>query len=309
MLGSALFHQHAPPVASSGGNLSDPVVLDLLRELKQAKEDAAWAKNRLAEMIVLVNQNKSEPYSSSSSSSGVGAGNRYSSTSSGGSGGNQSNRNVYSKRGGGVPHSQSEDAYEDIVDEEDEYSNDFETSMHSNNLNGSQDAFNSSMHRFRGKDAALNRSGMQSGSALKENRVNQFGGLSSSASSSSTTQQQQHQQQQQQQQQQPQRDEVLAVETSPSLLSSQALFRRQLTSLRQRLALTTSSTAPLVPLGQGNGVPTMNAAPTLQQLKSQFEEKRAQQKDRVWELLMERDPEMTETQAKTLAERFARGPL
>jgi hypothetical protein len=35
-------------------------VLDLLRELKQAKEDALWAKERLAEMIVMVNKTKEE---------------------------------------------------------------------------------------------------------------------------------------------------------------------------------------------------------------------------------------------------------
>jgi hypothetical protein len=34
--------------------------LDLIRELKQAKEDALWAKARLAEMIVMVNKTKEE---------------------------------------------------------------------------------------------------------------------------------------------------------------------------------------------------------------------------------------------------------
>lgn len=289
--------QAAAASNQGAGNLSDPVVLDLLRELKQAKEDAAWAKNRLAEMIVLVNKNEA--------AASLVAEKTQTKT---------SNNNFRMEE------------YEEVEDEE-EYSNDFETSIHSNNLNISHDALNSSTiaHRMRKEGSILSHNARTGGNAgvssmgSKENRLNQQVPSTQSSASTLTTNSNTatsssaaaiiNQQQQ--------KDDPPTFSTNTggtgldnSVFSSQALFRRQLTSLRQRLSLTASSTTPLMALGKGrnneNIIPTVTSTPTLQQLKSQFEQKRAEQKERVWELLMERDPEMSESQAKKLAERFAR---
>jgi len=58
--GLGSYHQ---PIQSNSS--TDPVILDLLKELKQAKDDAAWAKNRLADMITLVNKKGSNKISRS----------------------------------------------------------------------------------------------------------------------------------------------------------------------------------------------------------------------------------------------------
>lgn len=46
--------------AGPGDVLSNSVVIDLLKDLKEAKQDATWAKNKLAEMILLMNKKSLE---------------------------------------------------------------------------------------------------------------------------------------------------------------------------------------------------------------------------------------------------------
>lgn len=206
---------------SSNYNSSDPVIIDLLRELKQAKEDAAWAKNRLAEMISLVNKSKS------------------------------------SKR--------APSPYEEYSEYEEEYSNDFESLV----MNNSQDTTKKER--------------------LKENnRKNNISPHNSKTQPIQT---------------QPVVPTPYYQESSlrmnSALATSQEMFRKQLSSLRDRVNSINNNPSAFNPSSLNNAA--SKAAPTMQELKRQFELKRIENSKKLVELLMNQDPSLTDVQAKRLA--------
>ncbi len=203
---------------SSNYNSSDPVIIDLLRELKQAKEDAAWAKSRLAEMVSLVNKNKS------------------------------------SKR--------APSPYEEYSEYEEEYSNDFESSV----LNTSQDT------------------------AKKEKENNRKSNNSPHVSKAQPIQTQPVV---------PPYYQESALRMNSALATSQEMFRKQLSSLRDRVNTINSNQSAFHPASRSDA--PSKAAPTLQELKKQFELKRIENNKKLVELLMQQDPSLSEVQAKRMA--------
>ena len=205
---------------SSNYNSSDPVIIDLLRELKQAKEDAAWAKSRLAEMISLVNKNKSNKRAPS--------------------------------------------PYEEYSEYEEEYSNDFESSV----LNTSQDTTK--------KEKESNRKSNNSPHSNKAQPIQTHPVMPTPYYQESV------------------------LRMNSTLATSQEMFRKQLTSLRDRVNTINSNQSAFNPSVNRSNT-TFKAAPTLQELKKQFELKRIENNKKLVELLMQQDPSLSEVQAKRLA--------
>jgi hypothetical protein len=85
-----------------------------------------------------------------------------------------------------------------------------------------------------------------------------------------------------------------------ALAASQDMFRKQLSSLRDRVNMINSNPSAFNPSASRKGS-TSKSAPSLQELKKQFELKRIENNKKLVEVLMEQDPSLTEVQAKRLA--------
>jgi len=226
MMSTSMSMMYPPPMMSmsqsSNYNSSDPVIIDLLRELKQAKEDAAWAKQRLADMITLVNKNKSSKRASS--------------------------------------------PYEEYSEYEEEYSNDFESSV----LNNSQDTTKKE------KEKENNRKGNNSPHSSKPQPIQPQLVVPTPYYQEST------------------------LRMNSALATSQDMFRKQLSSLRERVNTINSNPSAFNPSSSSNSAGS-KTTPTLQELKKQFEVKRIENNKKLVELLMQQDLSLSEVQAKRLA--------
>jgi hypothetical protein len=78
------------------------------------------------------------------------------------------------------------------------------------------------------------------------------------------------------------------------------MFRKQLSSLRERVNTINSNPSAFNPSSSSNSAGS-KTTPTLQELKKQFEVKRIENNKKLVELLMQQDPSLSEVQAKRLA--------
>jgi hypothetical protein len=292
--------------SSAGVSGSDPLVHDLLKELRQAKEDAAWAKNKLSEIILLMHDKSGQAEQTRDILKATQVRKQGKERTDVRNFNDDTNSGPlrHSRRKGGGDDACVTKSYSSDEFEEDEYSNDFDNTdiLPATELNGQSSHRTSTMSKAHGVGAPVHSTHDQpvfDSKSIFRVRDTYSKDLVSAMPPSVA---------------------VSAggnADITSSLLTSQALFRRQLQSLRDRLNMTTAGANlsssflqhsrwdndsdkfgqdrngqnGVVPLPAG-GSTDLGRMPEKGKLK-------------LWEIILQTQPHLDELSAKELAQRYS----